>query len=261
MVSKKWISTWLILNFFIFWSVGLYTSGYSLEGYLPWESEEAENYGPIVYTPPNDLPDGILYMVDWDGSIYYYIVWEDEYFDNWLIDRLYRFFRALVYGGATQDIEVVKVFPDNRTVYFQTYEHTDVWAIVAPNESCTWLEKDLIVPDCAENGTHVKVYSVTWNHMLSLIPQEGTVRVILPMRRMTPADYVILGMFRRTQHTIAGVAINSLFLALVATVVFNSVMYVAWRKGYLTKEGQRKIRNEIRDGWRKLKERLKKRSK
>ncbi|NJE09630.1 hypothetical protein [Thermococcus sp. MAR1] len=257
MVSKKLIAAWFVLNFFIFWSVGLYTSGYSLEGYLPRETEEARTYGPIVYTLPDDPPDELLYMSDGSGNIYYYIVWKDEYFGNWLIDRLYRFFRALVYGGATEDIEVVKVFPHNRTVYFQTYEHTDVWAVVNPDGSCVWFERDLTVPDCAENGTHVKVYSVTWNHMLSIIPAEGTERVTLPMRHMTPGDYVILGMFRRTQHTIAGVAVSSLLIALIVTAAFNIVLYVSWRKGYLTKEGQMRIINEVKDEWKDLKKKLK----
>ena len=246
MVSKKWIAAWFVLNFFIFWSVGLYTSGYSLEGYLPWESKDAPTYSPIVYALSNDTPDGMLYMVDREGNVYYYIVWEDEYFDNWLIDRLYRFFRALVYGGATQDIEVVKVFPENRTVYFQTYGHRDVWATVNPDGTCLWPEEDVKVPDCAENGTHVKVYSVTWNHMLSIIPQNGTVRTTLPLKRMSPTDYVILGMFRRTQMTIAGVAVNSIVIALLVTLAFNVFLYVAWRLGYLTKESQTKILRELK---------------
>ncbi len=250
MVSKKWIAAWFAVNFFIFWSVGLYTSGYSLEGYLPWESKDAPTYSPIVYSLPDDKPDEMLYMVDKDGSVYYYIVWEDEYFSNWLIDKLYRFFRALVYGGATQDIEVVKVFPENRTVYFQTYGHTDVWVTVNPDGTCLWPADNVEISNCAENGTHVKVYSVTWNHMLSIVPQNGTVRTILPLRRMSPVDYVILGMFRRTQMTIAGVAVDSIILGLFVTLAFNTFLYVAWRLGYLNKETQiktlKKLKNVIR---------------
>ncbi|NJE00624.1 hypothetical protein [Thermococcus sp. JdF3] len=261
MVSKKWITTWLVLNFLIFWFVGLASSGYSMEGYLPGESDKVDHYTPVVYTAPDDKPVGILYMVDYDGVIYYYIVWEDEYFSNSLIDKLYRFFRGLVYGGATQDIEVVQVNPDNGTFYFQTYGHTNVNGQLLDNGSCLWIEENTVVPDCAANGTHVKVYVVTWNHMLSLLPENGTERVVLPMRHMTPDDYVALGMFRRTQYSMAGITFDSLFLAIVATLAFNGVMFAAWRKGYFTREQQRKVRNEIHDGWRKVKEWLKGRSK
>jgi len=261
MVSKKWIAMWLVLNFLIFWFVGLASSGYSLEGYMPWESEKIDQYAPIVYTAPEDRPMGILYMIDYDGVLYYYIVWEDEYFSNSLIDKLYRFFRGLVYGGATQDIEVVKVNPENGTFYFQTYEHSDVHGKLLENGSCLWVDEKEVIPNCTVNGTHINVYVVTWNHMLSLIPAEDTERAVLPMKHMTPNDYVALGMFRRTQRTIAGVAINSLLLAVVTTLAFNGIMYVAWRKGYLTKEGQRKVKDEIMDGWRKLRERMKRRAK
>ncbi|WP_258085006.1 hypothetical protein [Thermococcus thermotolerans] len=256
MVSKKWLAVWLLLNFFIFWLVGLTSSGYSLEGYMPGESGKIDQYAPVVYTAPNDRPVGILYMVDYDGVLYYYIVWEDEYFSNSLIDKLYRFFRGLVYGGATQDIEVVKVSPDNGTFYFQTYDHTNVHGRLLGDGSCLWIEEDKIIKDCAVNGTHINVYTVTWNHMLSLLPQNGTERAVLLMRHMTPNDYVALGMFRRTQKTIAGVAVNSLLLAVVATLTFNGVMYFAWRKGYLTGQGQRKVKDGIMDGWRKLKEKV-----
>ncbi|KQH82150.1 hypothetical protein [Thermococcus thioreducens] len=256
MVPKKWLAVWLLLNFFIFWLVGLTSSGYSLEGYMPGESEKVYQYAPIVHTAPDDRPIGILYMVDYGGNLYYYIVWEDEYFSNSLIDELYRLFRGLVYGGATQDIEVVKVNPDNGTFYFQTYDHTNVHGRFLSNGSCLWEEENRVIPNCTVNGTHINVYTVTWNHMLSLLPQNGTERAVLPMRHMTPNDYVALGMFRRTQKTIAGVAVNSLLLAVVATLAFNGLMYVTWRKGYLTREEQRKVRDAIMDGWRKLKEKV-----
>ncbi|ASJ08574.1 hypothetical protein A3L11_04730 [Thermococcus siculi] len=261
MVSKKWVAIWLILNFLIFWFVGLASSGYSMEGYLPGESERIEHYTPLVYTSPDDKPVGILYMVDYDGTLYYYIVWEDEYFSNSLIDKLYRFLRGLIYGGATQDIEVVSVNPDNGTFYFQTYEHTDVHGKLLEDGTCLWIEEDKVIPDCTVNETHIKVYVVTWNHMLSLIPESGTEMAVLPMRHMTPADYVALGMFRRTQKTIGGVAISSLFLAVIATLVFNGFFYWAWRRGYLTKESQRRARKETKrtlsDSWDSLMRKLK----
>jgi len=246
MVSKKWLTLWLVLNFIIFWFVGLASSGYSMEGYLPAESKKVDQYMPVVYAKPDDMPRGMLYMVDYDGTIHYYIVWEDEYFSNSFIDRLYRFFRGLVYGGATQDIEVVKVNPDAGTFYFQTHGHTDVHGKILPGGKCIWLEENLTVPNCAENGTHLKVYVVTWNHMLSLLPENGTVQANLTIRHMTPEDYVSMGMFRRTQHSMAGIAFSSLAIAIVVTIAFNGVFYAAWRKGYLTKEGQRKVRREVK---------------
>jgi hypothetical protein len=252
MVSKKLVTVWLVLNFLIFWFVGLASSGYSLEGYLPGQSEKVDQYIPLVYTSPDDKPVGILYMVDYDGTINYHIIWEDEYFSRSLIDKLYRFLRGLIYGGATQDIEVVRVNPDNGTFYFQTYEHTDVHGKLLEDGSCLWIDENKVIPDCTVNGTHIKVYVVTWNHMLSLIPKEGTEMVVLPTRHMTPDDYVALGMFRRTQKTIGGVAINFLLLAVVATLAFNGVFYWAWRKGYLTKESQRRVRKETRSALREM---------
>ncbi|WP_297460125.1 hypothetical protein [Thermococcus sp.] len=246
MVSRKWMATWLVLNFLIFWFVGLTSSGYSMEGYLPGQSEKVERYIPIVYARPDDMPMGILYMVDYDGTIHYYIVWEDEYFSNSLIDKLYRFFRGLVYGGATQDIEVVKVNPSEGTFYFQTHGHTDVHGKILPDGSCLWLEKNLVIPNCTENETHIRVYVVTWNHMLSLLPEDGTVRARLKIRHMTPDDYVALGMFRRTQYSMAGITFNSLTLAVLSTIAFNGVFYWAWRRGYLTREGQKRVMDELR---------------
>ncbi|NJE47121.1 hypothetical protein E3E35_06840 [Thermococcus sp. GR7] len=244
MAKKIWIALWLFINLLIFWSVGLYTSGYSLEGYLPWESAKIQEYTPIIHTFPGDEPYGILYMVDIKGNIYYYIVWEDEYFHNTIIDRLYHFFRSLVYNGNTYDIEAVKIYPDNNSVYLQTYEHTDVWATIQPDESCLW--NGQTIPDCTEKGTHVKVYVVTWNHMLSLTPENGTIRVEnLPMRQMTVDDYVSLGMFRRTQKTIGGVTVNSLLIAVLITVLFNVTLYAGWKRGYLSMEYYRKLKEEI----------------
>ena len=252
MVSKKWLTAWLVLNLLIFWFVGLASSGYSMEGYLPGQSSKVDQYMPTVYAKPDDKPMGILYMVDYDGTIHYYIVWEDEYFSNSFIDRLYRFFRGLVYGGATQDIEVVKVNPDNGTFYFQTHGHADVHGRILPDGSCLWLEKNLTVPHCTEKRTHIKVYVVTWNHMLSLLPEEGTIRVHLTARHMTPEDYVSLGMFRRTQYSMAGITFSSLTLALIATLAFNGVFYWAWRRKYLTREGQKKVRREVKKSLREL---------
>ncbi|WP_457752192.1 hypothetical protein [Thermococcus sp.] len=257
MVSKKWITIWLVLNFLIFWFVGLASSGYSLEGYMPGQSDRISEYTPVVYTTPNDRPVGILYMVDYDGNLYYYIVWEDEYFSNSLIDKLYRFFRGLVYGGATQDIEVVKVNPENGTFYFQTYGHTNVHGKLLEDGSCLWLEENQVIPDCTVNVTHIKVYVVTWNHMLSLIPQNGTERAVLPMKHMTPNDYVALGMFRRTQYSMAGITFNSLIVALLATLGFNAAMFAAWKKGYLTRESQRENRKRVKEILREIRERLK----
>jgi len=256
MVSKKWITVWLVLNFLIFWFVGLASSGYSMEGYMPGQSEKISEYTPVVYTVPNDRPVGILYMVDYDGVLYYYIVWEDEYFSNSLIDKLYRFFRGLVYGGATQDIEVVKINPDNGTFYFQTYGHTDVNGKLLDNGSCLWVDENQVIPHCTVNGTHIKVYVVTWNHMLSLIPQNGTERAVLPMKHMTPNDYVALGMFRRTQYSMAGITFSSLLMAVVATLAFNAVMFTAWKKGYLTRETQRKNREQVKSILREILEKL-----
>ena len=256
MVSKKIIVSWLVLNFLIFWFVGLASSGYSLEGYMAGGSEKISKYTPVVYTDPTDRPMGVLYMVDYDGNLYYYIVWEDEYFSNSLIDKLYRFFRGLVYGGATQDIEVVKINPDNGTFYFQTYGHTDVNGKLLDNGSCLWVDENQVIPQCTVNGTHIKVYVVTWNHMLSLIPQDGTERAVLPMKHMTPNDYVALGMFRRTQYSMAGITFSSLLMAVVATLAFNAVMFTAWKKGYLTREAQRKNRERVKGILREMLEKL-----
>ena len=246
MVSKKWLTVWLILNFLIFWFVGLASSGYSLEGYLRGQSTKVDQYLPTIYSKPDDLPLGILYMVDYDGTISYHIVWEDEYFSNSIIDKLYRFFRGLVYSGATQDIEVVKVNPNNGTFYFQTYGHEDVHGRILPDGSCLWLERNLTVPNCTEKGTHIKVYVITWNHMLSIMPENGTVRAHLKIRHMTPDDYVSLGMFRRTQYSMAVITFSSLTLTLIVTLIFNLFLYVAWRLGYLTKESQTRILRELK---------------
>ncbi len=245
MVSKKWLTVWLVLNFLIFWFVGLASSGYSLEGYLPWQSTKVNQYLPTIYSKPDDLPLGVLYTVNYDGSINYYIVWGDEYFSNSLIDRLYRFFRGLVYSRATQDIEVIKINPNNGTFYFQTYGHADVRGRILPDGSCLWVEKNITAPHCTEKGTHIKVYVVTWNHMLSLLPENGTVRAHLEIRHMTPNDYVSLGMFRRTQYSMAGITFSSLTLALVVTLAFNVFLYAAWRLGYLNMESQTRILREI----------------
>jgi hypothetical protein len=256
-MKRKWIALWIVLNFVVFWFVGLYTSGYSLEGYLPWESEKISEYSPIVYTKPDDRPAGILYMADMNGDLYYYIVWDDEYFSNAIIDKLYRFFRGLVYGGATQDIEVVRVNPDNGSFYFQTYGHTNVHGKLLANNECLWIEENKVIPDCAVNGTHIRVYVVTWNHMLSLIPENDTVRAVLPMRHMTPDDYIALGMFRRTQHTIAGVAFDSMALALLMTGLFNVVLYFSWKRGWLTRNYYKKVREETRRGKKRLEDEIK----
>ena len=236
MVSKRKVGLivlWLILNTLLFWFVGLASSGYSLEGYLPWETEKVKEYSPVVYAEPGDMPQGILYMVSRNGMIQYYIVWRDEYFSNSVIDKIYRFFRGLVYSGATQDIEVFKINPEDGAFYFQTRGHVEVHGKLLPGGKCLWLERNVTVPNCAENGTHVKLYVVTWNHMLSLQPENGTVRAELKMRHMTPEDYVSLGMFRRTQYSMAGITFSSLSLALLTTLAFNGVLYLAWRKGYL----------------------------
>lgn len=232
MASKKkaaLVATWLLLNLLVFWFVGLASSGYSLEGYLPGQGEKVDRYTPIVYAKPNDMPQGILYMVDYDGTIQYYIVWEDEYFSNSVIDKLYRFFRGLVYSGATQDIEVVKVNPSDGTFYFQTKGHVDVHGKLLPSGKCLWIERNVTVPNCAENGTHIRVYVITWNHMLSLQSENGTVKTELRMKHMTPEDYVFLGMFRRTQYSMAGITVNSLTIAVLATLAFNGILYLSWR--------------------------------
>ncbi|ASJ02208.1 hypothetical protein A3L09_02460 [Thermococcus profundus] len=256
MIPKKKlvaITIWLILNVIIFWFVGLVSSGYSLEGYLPGQSDRVEWYAPVVHTTPGDEPMGILYMVDRHGTIYYYIVWQDEYFSNSLIDKLYRFLRGLVYGGATEDIEVVRVNPNNGTFYFQTYRHTAIHGKLFPNGSCVLADENSIIQNCSVNGTHLRMYVVTWNHMLSLNPEAGTKGTFLPMRRMSPDDYVSLGMFRRTQKTIGGVTVSALGVAVAATLLLNGVLYWAWRRGYLTEENRRKARkgtkSAVRDTW------------
>lgn len=233
MVSRKLLSLWLVLNFFVFWAVWLYTTGYSAEGYLPWESGKAEQYSPYVYTPPGDRPVEILYMVDVNGTVHYYIVWEDEHFSNPIIDRLYRLFRRLAYRGSTKDVEVVEVNPDTGEFYFQTNGHTGVRGLIGPEGNCLVLETGKSVPNCTANGTHLKVYVVTWNHMLCLTPENGTsLTKDVPLRKMGPVEYSSLMMRRRIQKTIWGVAVDSVTFALGVTALLNVVLFsvLGWRK-------------------------------
>jgi len=233
---------WLTGNVFVFWAVALTASGYSLEGYLPGESSKVFAYSPVLHSKPGDEPTEILYMVGRNGELYYYIVWHDEHFDNALLDRLYRVMRGLIYG-TTEDIEVFEIDPENGSFYFQTYDHSPVHGKIFPDGSCLWLERGLRVSNCTVNGTHVKLYVVTWNHMLSILRENGTVRVSPEMRHMTPEDYVALGMVKRTKYSIAGITFGSLTASLVVTVLLNLILFALWKRKLLLRGGRRNVRN------------------
>jgi len=235
---------WLIGNVFVFWAIALTASGYSLEGYLPWESSKVFTYSPVLYSEPGDEPTEILYMVGHSGGLYYYLVWRDEYFGNALLDKLYRVMRGLIYG-TSEDVEVFKVVPENGSFYFQTYGHSPVHGEMLPDGSCLWLERGLSVPNCTVNGTHVKLYVVTWNHMLSLLPDNNTVQVFPEMRHMIPEDYVALGMVKRTKYSIAGIAFDSLTASLAVTVLLNFILFVLLRRRFLLRGGRKNIRGRL----------------
>ena len=235
---------WLIGNVLVFWAVTLTASGYSLEGYLPWESSKVFTYSPVLHSKPGDKPTEILYMVGRNGELYYYIVWRDEYFSNSLIDKLYRLMRGLIYG-TSEDVEVFGVVPENSSFYFQTYGHSSVHGKILPDGSCLWSERGLTIPNCTVNGTHVKLYVVTWNHMLSLLPENDTVQVFPEMRHMTPEDYVALGMVKRTKYSIAGIAFNSLTASLVVTVLLNIILFVFLRRWLLLRRGRKNLRSRL----------------
>lgn len=233
MVSKKPLTLWLFLNFLVFWAVWLYTTGYSAEGYLPGGSEKAEQYAPYVYTATDDRPLEMLYMVEPNGTVQYYVVWEDEHFSNPIIDRLYRLFRRLAYKGSTKDVEVVKINPATGEFYFQTDGHIGVRGVIEPNGNCLIFETGKTVSNCTIDETHLKVYVITWNHMLCLTPENGTVLAgSVPLRKMDPVDYSSLVMHKRTQKTIGGIAVDSIIFALSVTVVLNVVLFsvLGWRR-------------------------------
>jgi hypothetical protein len=241
MGRKLMIALWLVVNFFVVFSLSLYESGYTLKGYFPAYGKDAIDYAPVLYAPPNDFPKEVLYSMGRGGGISYYYIWPTEGMGKPLIDRLYDYIRKLFYGSEA-DIEPVEVFPANRTITFESYGHGRVVATFDEHNCYVGNET---IPDCVVNGTNVKVYVVTWNHAFSLYPQEGTVPVNLTPEPMSPWEYAHYAIFRRANESIKEAALRAVLIALVVTALLNVTGY------YLL------VR---RKGWEKIKRKLKRES-
>ncbi|NJF25299.1 hypothetical protein [Thermococcus sp. Bubb.Bath] len=230
MVSKKMLSLWMILNFIAFWAVWLYTTGYSAKGYFPGESERAEEYAPYIYTALGDQPVKMLYMVDQNGTIHYYVVWKDEHMGNELKDRIYRLFRKLIYRGSSMDIETVEINPEKREFHFETRGHKSVDGVMLEDGSCRVFETGETIHNCTSNGTHLKVYVVTWNHMLCLKPEAGTGKVEVELKKMSPLDYTSLTVYRRNNENTRELIISATEYSIVVTGGINVVLFIALKK-------------------------------
>ena len=227
------IVVWLVVNFLVVFSLALYGSGYTLKGYFPAYGKNAQEYVPILYALPEDTPKKVLYEMGTGGGIAYYYIWPTEETGKPLIDRLYDYVRRLFYGSEV-DIEPITVYPENRTITFETYEHRKV---VASFDGET-------VTDCVVNGTHVKVYVVTWNHAFSLYPREGTVPIHVTPEPMSPWEYMHYSIFRRANESIKEAAIRAFIVAIGITVLVNiGGYYLLIRRG-LGKRIMEKLRRE-----------------
>jgi len=227
---RRWIRCLLVtlgvLAFFsAVFSVVLYEQGYTVEGYLPYKTRLAEEYEPVLYVPPGDAPIAAFYMFNSSGSITYYFVWNGENTGKTLVDRAYSYMRSLFYGSSA-DVESITVVPDNRTVLFETTGHR---AVVATFNGTTCMYNGAVIEDCTVNGTHVKVYVVTWNHLFSLEPVPGTVVADVKIHHMSPWDYVHYGIGRRNESIAAAARWAAFVSAVVTASFFLGVMYLRRR--------------------------------
>ncbi|WP_457741937.1 hypothetical protein [Thermococcus sp.] len=239
MKRKLLLILWVLANIFVIFSLSLYQSGYTLKGYVPAYGKDALKYAPVLYANPDDRPVKVLYELDRHGGISYYYVWPTESTGKPLIDRFYDYVRRLFYGSSA-DVEPVTVYPKNQTITFESYSHRRVWAKFV--DGTCYVVGGEAIENCTVNGTHVKVYVVTWNHLFSLLPQSGLVRVNLTPEPMSPWEYAHYSIFRRANESIREAAIRSLFLAVVVTAVLNLAGYYLLIK----RELWRKIRNELK---------------
>jgi len=227
----------VVTVFFVTFVLALYDSGYTLTGYFPSKSLDARRYAPLLYTLPGDEPELVLYMYNKSThAITYYVIWSGEYTGEGIVDRLYEYLRSLFYGSST-DVESIDVYPLNRTVSFETSGHKRVWATFS-GTVCKY--DDVYVPQCTVNGTHVKVYVLTWNHLFTLEPHAGTQPTSVEVKPMSPNDYIRYRVGRRGKSIRKGVMMA--FLTAIITTVL--MVLGSW---YLL---------EKRKGWEKLKERL-----
>jgi|GEM_PF-5136812 len=226
--------------FFVTFSLALYESGYTLTGYFPSKSLNAKRYAPVIYTPPGDEPEEILYMYNkTTHAITYYVVWGGEYTGRGVVDRLYEYVRSLFYGSGA-DVEPVVIYPLNRTVSFETSGHTKVWATFS-GAVCKY--DDTYVPNCTVNGTHVKVYVLTWNHLFTLEPRNGTRPASVNVKPMSPTDYMRYSVGRRGESITEGV-IRAMILAAVSTVL---IVFTSWYL-LIRKKGWEKLKEKLRRG-------------
>ncbi|WP_457741355.1 hypothetical protein [Thermococcus sp.] len=226
--------------FFVTFSLALYESGYTLTGYFPSKSLNAKRYAPILYTPQDDKPEEILYMYNkTTHAITYYVIWGGEYTGRSVIDRLYEYIRSLFYGSGA-DVEPITVYSLNRTISFETSGHTEVWATFS-GTVCKY--DDTYIPNCTVNGTHVRVYVLTWNHLFTLEPQSGTHPVSIEVKPMSPTDYIRYSVGRRGESIAEGV-VRAILIALLSTVL------IVVASGYFLgkKKGWEKIRKKFKKG-------------
>ncbi|WP_456453478.1 hypothetical protein [Thermococcus sp.] len=219
--KKALFAGWILLDFLMIVSISLYETGYTLEGYLPAHGEKALRYSPIIYALPSDRPELVLYTFERSGGVTYYVLWKGENSGKPVVDQLYDYVRRLFYGSA-EDIESVTVYPLNRTVTFETYNHERVWATFGVL-MCSY--DDSVINDCVENRTHVKIYTATWNHAFSLNPQKNTIRVNLTMKPMSPTEYIHYAIFRRMNESIKDAIYRALAVAAVLTALINLAGY------------------------------------
>lgn len=233
------LEVWLVLNFFVLFSLSLYESGYTIRGYLPAYGEDAREYAPLLYVPKGDTPQKALYDLEKGGGIVYYYIWPTESMGRPLIDRLYDYVRKLFYGSEI-DIEPVTVYPENRTITFESYGHGKVVATF--NEHTCHVGNETI-KGCVVNGTHVRIYVVTWNHAFSLFPAKDTAPAKVELEPMSPFEYAHYTIFRRANESIRDAALRAVLMATAITALLNVTGY------YLL------VR---RKWWEKLKEKLRK---
>jgi len=241
MRRKLLLAVWMLANVVVVFSLSLYQSGYTLKGYVPAYGKDALKYSPVLYAKPDDKPVRVLYELDRHGGISYYYVWPTESTGKPLVDRLYDYIRRLFYGSSA-DVEPVTVYPRNRTITFESYSHRRVWAKFVDGDC--YVVGGEVVENCTVNGTHVKVYVVTWNHAFSLVPQSGLVRVNLTPEPMTPWEYAHYAIFRRANESIREAAIRSLILAVIVTALLNATGYYL----LVRRKGWEKIKRKLKRG-------------
>lgn len=240
MGRKFIIAVWLVVNFFVVFSLALHESGYTLKGYLPAYGKNALEYAPVIYAPPGDTPKKVLYEMGTGGGITYYYIWSTEETGKLLIDRLYDYIRKLFYGSET-DIEPITIYPENRTVIFESYNHRKV---VATFDDYNCYTGNKTIRNCVVNGTHVKVYVVTWNHAFSLYPKTGTIPVNVTPEPMSPWEYTHYAIFKRANESIKEAALRATLIAIVVTATINIMGYYIFVKRRAGKKLKEKLRKE-----------------